>query len=234
MKKILVIEDEASVGVNILEILQLGNFDVILAQDGETGIQLAKQHVPDLIICDILMPGLDGYGVLTALREVTETALIPFIFLTAKTTHEDFRQGMNLGADDYLTKPFLQNELLEAVTVRLEKQAIFSEKYSAQYKRAKELQEKLQELQLLSETQDKLLKQFIEKLRNPLSNINMAIHMLKTMPPGMKRDRYLDILEAEFAQEIELLNQFSNLQELLTPENIKLLRQFNLLNHPSV
>lgn len=233
MKKILVIEDEASVGVNILEILQLGGFDVILAQDGETGIQLAKQHVPDLIICDILMPGLDGYGVLTALREVTETALIPFIFLTAKTTREDFRQGMNLGADDYLTKPFRHTELLEAVTARIEKQAILSLQYSTQYKRAKELQQKLQELQLLSETQDKLLKQFIEKLRNPLSNINMAIHMLKTMPSGTKRDHYLDILQEEFAQEIELLNQLSDLQELLTPENVKLLCQFNLLNNPT-
>lgn len=233
MNKILVIEDEASVGVNILEILQLDGFDVILAHDGETGIQLAKQHLPDLIICDILMPGLDGYGVLAELRKVAETALIPFIFLTAKTTREDFRQGMNLGADDYLTKPFQHTELLQAVTARLEKQAIILQQYNTQDRQAKDLQKKLQETQLLSETQDILLKQFIEKLRNPLSNIHMAIHMLKTMPPGTKRDHYLNILQEEFAQEIELLNQLSDLQELLTPENVKLLRQFNLLNNPS-
>jgi len=124
MKKILVIEDEAAVGINILEILQSGGFEVIMAQDGETGMQLAKQHIPNLIICDIMMPGLDGYGVLMALREESDTAMIPFIFLTAKTTREDFRQGMNLGADDYLTKPFRRTELLEAVAARLEKHSI--------------------------------------------------------------------------------------------------------------
>jgi DNA-binding response OmpR family regulator len=233
MKKILVIEDEASVSINIVEILQSGGFEVVIADDGEAGVQLAKQHIPDLIICDIKMPGLDGYGVLTAVREVPETARIPFIFLTAKTTREDFRQGMNLGADDYLTKPFRRTELLEAVTARLEKHAILLQEYSSQYKRAQELQQKLQELQLLSETQDKLLKQFIEKLRNPLTNINMAIYMLKAMPLGTKRDRYLEILQEEFAQEIQLLNQLSDLRELLTPENIKLLRQFNLLSSDS-
>lgn len=233
MKKILVIEDEASVGTNIVEILQSGGFEVIFAGDGETGVQLAKQNIPDLIICDIMMPGLDGYGVLTTLREQPDTAMIPFIFLTAKTTREDFRQGMNLGADDYITKPFRRNELLEAVTARLEKQAMLLQEYSVHYKRAKELQQKMQELQLLNETQDKLLKQLIEKLSNPLTNINMAIQMLKTMPAGAKRDRYLEILQEEFEQEIQLLNQLSDLQELLTPENIKLLRQFNLLSRDS-
>lgn len=230
MKKILVIEDEVTVGINILEILQSGGFEVIIAQDGEIGVQLAKQHIPDLIICDIMMPGLDGYGVLIALREESDTAMIPFIFLTAKTTREDFRQGMNLGADDYLTKPFRRTELLEAVAARLEKHSILYKEYSNQYKRAKELQQKLKELQLVSETQDKLLKEFVENLRNPLTNINMAIHMLRTMPSGAKRDRYLEILQEEFTQEIELLNQISELQELLTPENVKLLRQFNLLS----
>lgn len=102
-----------------------------------------------------------------------------------------------------------------------------------QYKRAKELQQKLQELQILNETQNRLLKEFIDKLRNPLTNINMSIHMLKSMPAGVKRDRYLEILQEEFAQEIQLLNQFSDLQDLLTPENVKLLRQFNLLSSKS-
>lgn len=233
MKKILVIEDEASVGINIQEILQTGGFEVFIAEDGETGVQLAKQHIPDLIICDILMPGLDGYGVLTELREVPDTAMIPFIFLTAKTTRQDLRQGMNLGADDYITKPFRRTELLEAVSARIEKHAMLWQQYAAQYKRAKELQQKLQEFQILNETQNRLLREFIEKLRNPLTNINMAIHMLKNMPPGAKRDRYLEILQEEFAQEIKLLNQFCDLQDLLTPENVKLLRQFNLLSSKS-
>lgn len=233
MKKILVIEDDVSVGTNILEILQSGGFEVIIAEHGESGVELAKQHLPDLIICDIMMPGLDGYGVLTALREEPTTAMIPFVFLTAKTTRDDLRQGMNLGADDYITKPFRRTELLDAVTARLDKHSLLWQQYAAQYKRAKELQHKLQELEILNETQNRLLKEFIDKLRNPLTNINMAIHMLKSMPAGVKRDRYLEILQEEFAQEIQLLNQFSDLQNLLTPENVKLLRQFNLLSSKS-
>jgi two-component system, OmpR family, alkaline phosphatase synthesis response regulator PhoP len=233
MKKILVIEDEASVRTNILEILESGGFEVILAEDGKVGLQLAKEQIPDLIICDIMMPGLDGYGVLTTLLEQPTTAMIPFIFLTAKTTREDFRQGMNLGADDYITKPFRRTELLEAVKVRLEKQTTLAQQYTAQYKRARDLQQKVQDLQLLSNTQDKLLKQLIENLRSPLTNINMAIELLKTTPAGTKRDRYLEILQEEFAQEIQFLNQLSDLQELLTPENVKLLRQFNLLKNGS-
>jgi len=233
MKKILVIEDDLSVGTNILEILQSGGFEVIIAEHGESGVELAKQYLPDLIICDIMMPGLDGYGVLTALREDPTTAMIPFVFLTAKTTRDDLRQGMNLGADDYITKPFRRIELLDAVTARLDKHALLWQQYAVQYKRAKELQQKLQELQILNETQNRLLREFIDKLRNPLTNINMAIHMLRSIPAGAKRDRYLEILQEEFAQEIQLLNQFSDLQDLLTPENVKLLRQFNLLSSKS-
>lgn len=131
MKKILVIEDDVSVGTNILEILQSGGFEVIIAEHGESGVVLAKQHLPDLIICDIMMPGLDGYGVLTAVRDEPTTAMIPFVFLTAKTTRDDLRQGMNLGADDYITKPFRRTELLDAVTARLDKHALLWQQYAA-------------------------------------------------------------------------------------------------------
>lgn len=233
MKTILAIEDEESVRINILEILRSGGFEVIVAENGEDGVQLAKQHLPDLIVCDILMPGLDGYDVLIALREQPTTAMIPFIFLTAMSTREDFRQGMNLGADDYITKPFRRTELLEAVAARLEKQAILLQRYTTQYKRAEELQQKLQELQLLRDTQERLIEQFIENLRNPITNINMAIQMLKTVPLGTKGDRYLEILGEEFAREIQLLHELSDLQELLTPQNVKLLCQFNLLSSKS-
>jgi diguanylate cyclase len=135
-QKILVIEDEAPIRANILKILNFKGFETIGAEDGEAGIQQAKRHLPDLIICDIMMPLLDGYGVLYALRQDSETAAIPLVFLTAKAERSDLRQGMNLGADDYLTKPFTSAELLEAVSARLAKQSSITQPYLDEIKRA--------------------------------------------------------------------------------------------------
>lgn len=123
MTKILVIEDEPKVRANIEEILQLADFDTIVAKDGLEGLQLARENLPDLIICDIMMPELDGYGVISGLKEEEKMANIPFVFLSAKSDRSDFRQGMNLGADDYLTKPFTPEELLGAIAARLERAA---------------------------------------------------------------------------------------------------------------
>ena len=123
MNPILVIEDEAKIRANIQEILELADFQAIAAPNGREGLELAKKHLPDLIICDVMMPEMDGFGVLECLREEPETALIPLIFLTAKVEKSDMRQGMKLGADDYLTKPFTADELLEAVEARLERAA---------------------------------------------------------------------------------------------------------------
>jgi two-component system alkaline phosphatase synthesis response regulator PhoP len=229
MKKILVIEDENPVLTNVLEILNSGGFYAIGAENGRMGVQLAKENIPDLILCDIMMPLLDGYEVLSELRSEPTTATIPFIFLTAKADKTDVRQGMNLGADDYLVKPFRRKELLEAVTSRLAKHAALMQQYLSERRRAEALQEKIQELQHLNETQEELLKKLISDLCDPLSNINMAIRLLKNPPPGVPQDRYLEILQAEFDREISLLNQVSELQSLLTPDNIRLLRQFNLL-----
>lgn len=121
MKKILLIEDNHEIRENIAEILSLANYAVLEAENGKVGVEVAKREIPDLIICDIMMPQLDGYGVLRMLGSNTETASIPFIFLTAKSEKEDFRKGMNLGADDYLIKPFDDLELLDAVEMRLKK-----------------------------------------------------------------------------------------------------------------
>jgi diguanylate cyclase len=123
MTKILVIEDEPQVRANIQEILQFGGFDVITASDGFLGLKLARECLPDLIVCDVMMPKLDGYEVITALREDVTTTSIPFIFLTAKVDRQDFRCGMELGADDYITKPFEPLELLKAVEIHLKKYA---------------------------------------------------------------------------------------------------------------
>lgn len=132
MPRILVIEDEALVRDNIQDVLSLEEFDCITAEHGAIGLQLAKIHRPDLIICDVMMPELDGHGVLKALRQHGQTATIPVIFLTARASWEDVRQGMELGAEDYLTKPFTPDELLKAVNTQLTKREKLSSHYNRQ------------------------------------------------------------------------------------------------------
>jgi len=127
MYKVLIIEDDTSVRQNLLDLLALEDFKVIAAENGRIGVQLAQEEIPELIICDVMMPELDGHSVLKLLRQEPITATIPFIFLTAKSDKTDFRQGMELGADDYLTKPFTRAELLAAITSRLEKQVIVNQ-----------------------------------------------------------------------------------------------------------
>jgi EAL domain-containing protein (putative c-di-GMP-specific phosphodiesterase class I)/FixJ family two-component response regulator len=130
MKKILVIEDDSNLRTLILDILELQNFQVILAEDGFTGILLAQQQLPDLIVCDVGLPEQDGYEVLRALRQNPLLTTTPFIFLTAKGDKADLRRGMQLGADDYLTKPFSSEELLETIAVRLARQAAMQRFYT--------------------------------------------------------------------------------------------------------
>lgn len=123
MKKILVIEDEPLMRNNLRDILELEGFCPVLAANGLLGIAAAKRELPDLILCDVLMPEMEGHEVLTALRAEPQTAKIPFVFLTAKGEHADIRAGMNLGADDYLVKPAKIDDLLEAIAARLERAA---------------------------------------------------------------------------------------------------------------
>ena len=119
MKKILVIEDEPEMRRNIFTILRLEGFAPVAAENGRTGVEVATKEKPDLILCDVMMPELDGYGVIKTLHNEPATMNIPFIFLTAKGERTDIRSGMNLGADDYLTKPVDKNDLLRAIKMRL-------------------------------------------------------------------------------------------------------------------
>ena len=119
MKKILVIDDNLDIRENSIEILELSGYQVLGASDGQSGIDLAIREIPDIIICDIMMPLMDGYEVLQKLRNHSKTAQIPFVFLTARSEKSDIRTGMDLGADDYLVKPFEDFELLEVVEIRL-------------------------------------------------------------------------------------------------------------------
>ena len=128
MSKILVIDDEDDIRINLTELLEAEGFHVLSAENGKVGLQLAQQSLPDLIICDITMPELDGYGVLEQLRQEPATATIPFIFLTAKVEMSYQRQGMNLGADDYLVKPFTRDDLVKAIGTQLGKQAAYAQR----------------------------------------------------------------------------------------------------------
>jgi CRP-like cAMP-binding protein/CheY-like chemotaxis protein len=121
MKKILLIEDNEALRENTAEILALANFEVVTAENGKLGVELARIHLPNLIICDIMMPVLDGYGVFQIMKKELDLQKIPFIFLTAKSERSDFRKGMEMGADDFITKPFTDAELINAIHTRLEK-----------------------------------------------------------------------------------------------------------------
>jgi len=125
MRTILLIEDDADMRDNTAEILELANYRVLKAENGRRGVELARQEKPDLVLCDIMMPELDGYSVLHLLGKDPATAELPFIFLSAKTERGDVRKGMELGADDYLTKPFEESELLNAIEGRLRRSELF-------------------------------------------------------------------------------------------------------------
>jgi CRP-like cAMP-binding protein len=134
-KKVLVIEDNSDIRENVVEILELADYSVFEADNGKAGVDLAAKNLPDIILCDIMMPELDGYGVLYLLSKNPDTAAIPFIFLTAKAEKVDLRKGMEMGADDYLTKPFDDMELLNAIEIRLKKKEIQQNFYSKSLER---------------------------------------------------------------------------------------------------
>ncbi len=129
-KKILLIEDNNDIRENTAEILTLSGYEVITAENGKIGVTLAQSEIPDVIICDIMMPVLDGFGVLHLLGKDEKTASIPFIFLTARSERSDLRRGMEMGADDYLTKPFSEIELMNAIESRIKKTAILKKEFS--------------------------------------------------------------------------------------------------------
>lgn len=127
MNKILIIEDQPQMRKNLATILEMEDFRVVTAENGRRGVELATKEKPDLVICDVMMPELDGYGVLAALRADAATSTVPFVFLTAKGDKLELRIGMNLGADDYLTKPVSRDDLLAAVRTRLARRRAHAE-----------------------------------------------------------------------------------------------------------
>lgn len=176
MAKILVIEDESLLRGEVVEWLTLEGYEAASAVDGISGINEAYRHQPDLIVCDITMPRLDGYGVLLELRANPATADIPFIFMTARAAQEDIRHGMNLGADDYVTKPFTRLEFLQAVQTRLEKKAIqeqIQQREIEQWRQAFEQEREQRQLK------SKLVAMFSHDFRNPLASIMASNGLLR-------------------------------------------------------
>ncbi|MBE9012715.1 response regulator [Pseudanabaenaceae cyanobacterium LEGE 13415] len=233
MKTILVIEDEQTVRESILDLLEAEGFQGIGGENGNVGVQLAQKHHPDLILCDVMMPDLDGFSVLAQLRKSPDTAGIPFIFLSACSTKANLRQGMELGADDYLTKPCTSSDLLGAVTGRLAKYEALTRQLARRVESVKA--ERIEtsanssqaEMPPMSETRDGLLNHFYQELRNPLSTINMALHLLKLERIG--HESTIATVQREYSRELAILQEVFKLQEYLMPESAELLRNCNLV-----
>ncbi|MBW4519087.1 MAG: response regulator [Scytolyngbya sp. HA4215-MV1] len=179
MKTILVIEDESMIRDSLQDLLEMEGFRAIAAEDGIVGIQLAEAHLPDLILCDVNMPGIDGYGVLQALHDNPSTQSIPLIFLTAMGAKSNIRQGMTLGADDYLVKPCTRDELIGAIEGRLKKQTMIQS----------ESQKKLDNLR------SSITLALPHELRTPLNGILSFSELLMTDYDVLERTEVLEVAE---------------------------------------
>lgn len=216
MAKILVIEDEAILRNEIVEWLTLEDYEALGAEDGEAGVAAALQHRPDLIISDITMPRLDGYGVLLEIHSHEATANIPFIFVTARVAHDDVRHGMNLGADDYITKPFTRLELLQTIRSRLAKKMAQEQE---QQRQVNLLQQALMQEheQLLLKT--KLVAMFSHDLRNPLSSILITNSLIRDYGKSMDENRrvaHLNHVEASVRMMVRMLDDTLLIAQLET------------------
>ena len=228
---ILVIEDEKTTLNSLVEFLNSEGFKAIGAENGRIGIELAQKHLPSLIICDIIMPDLDGYDVLTYLQQDAETSAIPFIFLTATTDSSSFRLGMEMGADDYLRKPVTSAELRAAIASRLRKQEATIQSYCLpESDNQKELNNKVEQLESYSKAQSYLLQYLIKEIQPSLTQLNQEIKEFKKSVPDLEQPIYLDNLEQEFTRLLGIVRQTSELNKVLTPENTKILSQFKFFD----
>ncbi len=228
---ILVIEDEKTTLNSLVDFLNSEGFNAIGAENGRKGIELAQKHLPSLIICDIIMPDLDGYDVLTYLQQDAETAAIPFIFLTATTDSSSFRLGMEMGADDYLRKPVTSAELRAAIASRLRKQEATIQNYCIpESDNQEDLQNRLNQLESYSKAQSHLVQYLIKEIKPSVIQLNENVKELKQSIMDLEQQRYLDNLEKEFTRLLGIVNQTSELHKILTPENTKILSQFNFFD----
>ncbi|MEP7287869.1 MAG: hybrid sensor histidine kinase/response regulator [Chloroflexota bacterium] len=179
MKTILVIDDEQSIMENIVETLEYYEYSTLSAPNGAIGLQLARQHLPDLILCDVMMPEMDGYRMLLALRSDPITSLIPLMFLSAKVDRQSVRYGIELGADDYLTKPFIPEELISAVNARLKRQELIADEYAKR----------------LESLYDSVLHTLPHELRTPLVGILGLSELMSMDGRNMNGDEIVEMAE---------------------------------------
>lgn len=174
MSKILVIEDDEAIRENIELLLDAEGYEISVAKNGEEGVKMALADTPDLIVCDVMMPKMTGHDVIEALRAKPQTALTPFIFLTAKADKRDMRQGMVLGADDYLTKPFARMDLLMAVSSRLERTRLMREFLAAEQ----------------SEMRKRLLREIPDSFGNLLNALMCSFDLLVEEQDPVEKERH--------------------------------------------
>jgi two-component system sensor histidine kinase/response regulator len=216
MTKILVIEDETILREEVIKWLTLEDYEAIEAEDGMEGVESAFHELPDLIICDITMPRLDGHGVLAELRANPATADIPFIFVTARASYEDIRTSMDLGADDYITKPFGHMELLQAIHSRLEKRIMQEQR---RQREVDQLQQAFEQEREQRQLKAKLVAMFSHDFRNPLSAIISSNNLLRDYGNRMDSERqkiHFNRVEACAYQLIQMLDDMLLIAQMET------------------
>ena len=213
--KILVIEDELEIRANLLDLLEMEGYSAIGADNGITGLIGALEHHPDIILCDVMMPELDGHEVLAALRQEPETALTPFVFLTALADKGDIRQGMKLGADDYITKPFVCGEVIDAINIRLQRQTLLAERQEAEQAVIQALEKDVKAFRdSLDSERAALISDVRSQLKTGLKKLSIASNILKTMPPGEERERSTALIQSVCTAQVKLLSRIPNFDYL--------------------
>ena len=233
MKKVLLIEDDAIIRENTAELLELSNFNVITAPNGKIGVELAKRDTPDIVVCDIMMPELDGYGVIEALSKNNDTKYIPFIFLSAKTERTDVRKGMDLGADDYITKPFTEEELISAIESRLAKAAILRDERNNQKESVPENEDEIKTLNDLKNFFDDNGEVFNfkkdEVIYNEGYNSNLIYLVIKGVVKSYKLDEKGKELVTALYKEDDLFGYTSFTQNIPYQETTKAIKNLELV-----
>ncbi|MBX3086446.1 MAG: response regulator [Anaerolineae bacterium] len=214
MTTILIIEDDPALREEVIGWLMFEDYEALEASDGREGLKLTQEQLPDLILCDITMPNLDGYGVILEIRANPLTAQIPFIFLTARASHEDVRKGMLLGADDYLTKPFSRVELLKAIQIRLKKKELEEDALHQQIEMLTAMVSQEREQRLLK---SRIVSMFSHDFRNSLATILASSGLLKTFGDqldSVQRQRTAERIEGSVRRLMQMLDDMLVLAEM--------------------
>ena len=229
-KTILVIEDEKATRNNLLTFLTSEGFNAIGAENGNTGVELATGHIPDLIICDILMPGMDGYDVLFHLQQNPRTNTIPFIFLIVNNEEDFLTQNKFINQDDYVRKPITREKLRNAINSKLNPQNNNSLQSSLELQ-IEELTEKLQKMEEYNQAKDLLLVNLCTILKKDLLSVNQNLNNLKIINTSPEQNQDINQIQQDFASILSMINHVGKLQQVITTENYQLLDEFEISHY---